>query len=593
MNESEFWSATDELKKIHQWARARYAAPWAVLGAVLLRVAASTGPHVQLPPVVGGHASLNLGAIFVGSSGGGKGISEKVARLAWPAGIVERPLGSGEGIAALFMPSKKEGAERVTRAILSVPEIDTLTGMAARQGSILLAQLKSALMGELIGQSNASEATTRVVQAHSYRCCLSIGAQPGHAAVILNDTSGGTPQRMLWFPTTDPTMPDEPSPDPEPLNHRIPGLLTRVHDGTEIVTEMIYGPAVIAQTIRAAQVAKGRGEVSELDGHAVLARCKVAAVLAIMDHRTVVSDLDWDLSEHVMQMSDRTRNGMIEHARQAARAKVHDRAQARAEGDKVYDDRRLEQVRRSILNFLETDGEHAEGKLRKRFGSAEKRLMVDAALPLLESEGLILSRPGEYNGSKTTYWSRVTEVVTPQNSSSEGVTELVTRDHSAVVTDLDFRSSHDPGAPKLSCKEWLRNHVARLREAGQQSTDLFAVLAADGADNYHRQSIISEASVHPGMTIMSRRNGNTVWWIDTTQPSPKVWQPASQWVASYVDQLPDGTVIDYDDFKNKGLAADYSWENLRKEIKGHRHIDVSSSGPNATWTVRRDDGIGA
>ena len=222
MTEDEFWSATPQLTLIYQWARARYAAPWAVLGAVLLRVAASTGPHVQLPPVVGGHASLNLGAIFVGSSGGGKGISEKVARLAWPAGVVERPLGSGEGIAALFMPPKKEGAERVTRAIFSVPEIDTLTGMAARQGSILLAQLKSALMGELIGQSNASEATTRVVQAHSYRCCLSIGAQPGHAAVILNDTSGGTPQRMLWFPTTDPGMPADPGPQPAPLDWKLP-----------------------------------------------------------------------------------------------------------------------------------------------------------------------------------------------------------------------------------------------------------------------------------------------------------------------------------------------------------------------------------
>ena len=43
MTEDEFWSATPQLTLIYQWARARYAAPWAVLGAVLLRVAASTG----------------------------------------------------------------------------------------------------------------------------------------------------------------------------------------------------------------------------------------------------------------------------------------------------------------------------------------------------------------------------------------------------------------------------------------------------------------------------------------------------------------------------------------------------------------------
>ncbi|CAM5742462.1 hypothetical protein MAUB1S_01528 [Mycolicibacterium aubagnense] len=61
-------------------------APWAVFGAVLLRVAASTGPHVQHPGVIGGRASLNMMATFVAPSGGGKGISDKVARLAWPTG---------------------------------------------------------------------------------------------------------------------------------------------------------------------------------------------------------------------------------------------------------------------------------------------------------------------------------------------------------------------------------------------------------------------------------------------------------------------------------------------------------------------------
>lgn len=91
IDESDFWSTSDQLTQIHQWARARYAAPWAVFFAVLLRVSASTGPHVQLPGVIGGRASLNLMGAFVAPSGGGKGISDKVARLAWPANIKELP----------------------------------------------------------------------------------------------------------------------------------------------------------------------------------------------------------------------------------------------------------------------------------------------------------------------------------------------------------------------------------------------------------------------------------------------------------------------------------------------------------------------
>ena len=59
------------------------------------------------------------------------GISDKVARAAWPADITERPIGSGEGIAALFKEPKNP-EDRITRAILHVPEIDTLAGMAKR-----------------------------------------------------------------------------------------------------------------------------------------------------------------------------------------------------------------------------------------------------------------------------------------------------------------------------------------------------------------------------------------------------------------------------------------------------------------------------
>ena len=245
MNDTnEFFDSTPELRTIYQWARARFAAPWAVFGAVLLRVAASTGPEVQLPGIIGDRASLNLLAAFVSPSGGGKGISDKVARLAWPSPIIERPIGSGEGIAALFAQPKKEGAERITRAIINVSEIDTLAGIASRQGSILLAQLKAMAMGELLGQSNASEATSRVVQPHTYRCCLSVGAQPGHTSVVFNDTTGGTPQRFLWFPTIDPDMPDPDQADPEPLNTNLPTWARLSSD----VVEVDYSGEVIRES---------------------------------------------------------------------------------------------------------------------------------------------------------------------------------------------------------------------------------------------------------------------------------------------------------------------------------------------------------
>lgn len=388
MSTPEFFDATTELNTIYRWARARYAAPWAVFGAVLLRVAASTGPEVQLPGLIGGRASLNLMAAFVAPSGGGKGISDKVARLAWPADIIERPVGSGEGIAALFAPPKKEGAERITRAIISVPEIDTLAGIASRQGSILLAQLKSMVMGELIGQWNASEANSRVVQPHTYRCCMSIGAQPGHCSVIFSDTTGGTPQRVLWFPTTDPDMPATPADDPEPLNTNLPAW-ARMSTG---VVEIQYGPEQIAQTVIAAHVARQRGDADALDGHALLTRCKVAAVLAIMHHRMVVSELDWQLSEQVMAVSDTTRNWILDEAKRAERAKVRERAIARAAGEQFIAEHKLERAKKAILRWLERDGQLARHDLRRKL-KADLRDHFDPAIAELTAESIIAETP--------------------------------------------------------------------------------------------------------------------------------------------------------------------------------------------------------
>lgn len=381
----DFFTATPQLQTIEQWARARYAAPWAVFGAVLLRVAATAEPSVQLPGVIGGRASLNLLAAFVSPSGGGKGISDKVARLAWPAPIVERPVGSGEGIAATFMPPKGD-AEPLTRAIINVPEVDTLAGLASRQGSILLAQLKSMAMGEQLGQSNASESTTRIIAAHAYRCCLSVGAQPGHTGVLFDDTTGGTPQRFLWFRTVDPDMPAERATDPDPLDTRLP-FWTPDTDG---VVEIAYGPPEIPETIIAAHIARQRGEDDALDGHAMLTRCKVAAVLAILHHRSVISELDWQLSGVVMAESTRTRDWIRDETRRAERQKIRARALARARGEEFVDERRLDVVKRRVGRIL-SEGPATHGDLNRRVGKREYRELLGAALADLQNEGVISS----------------------------------------------------------------------------------------------------------------------------------------------------------------------------------------------------------
>lgn len=425
MTDDEFFTATDQLRTIRDWAHARYAAAWAVLLQVLVRVSVSTDPNVQLPGVIGGRASLNLLAAFVSPSGGGKGISDKVARLAWPAPIIERPIGSGEGIAATFVPPKKEGVEPITRALITVPEVDTLAGLAGRQGSILLAQLKSMAMGEQLGQSNASEATTRIIPEHSYRACMSVGAQPAHCSVIFSDTTGGTPQRFLWAMTIDPDMPEDAPDDPEPLDTRLP-LWAPGMDG---VVEIGYGPDEIPAAIKAAHIARQRGDADALDGHAMLTRCKVAAVLAILHHRSVVSELDWELSGAVMEQSDRTRDWVIAEGKRSARQKVRERAMSRAAGEEFIDQRRMDTVKRRILTVLER-GPLAGGKLRAALGRREYRDLFDRAAMALEFEGSITA---DSSGSGTRYslseGLNTEHPVQPLNAQYRGAEHLLNTEH--------------------------------------------------------------------------------------------------------------------------------------------------------------------
>lgn len=581
-------SYSTQLAKIHAWARARRVAPWALFGAILLRVSASTPHTVQLPGVIGGRVSLNAYCAFVSRSGGGKGISDKVARLAWPTDIEVRLPGSGEGISEPFVVRGKESEdnERLNAYILTANEIDTLTGLASRQGSILLAQLKSAWMGEPIGQSNASKATSRHVKEHDYRLCLSVGAQPGHAKVIFDDASGGSPQRFWWMPTEDANMPRGGGPDPEPLNTSRPAWTF----GPDGVAEIVYGLPEIEETVIDAHLARQRGQADALDGHALLSRCKVAALLAVMHQRQTVNQLDWDMSEIVMQISDRTRNGLLEYDRQAARAKARERAVARAVGEDFYDASRLETVKRSIMRMLERDGEQASNKLRSRLGKREKRDLFDQAVALLEADGLVYERTDEYNGARRVRYrigSGLTHEVTPRNRSSEGVTPPVRPDPSATVTDLDSRRSHEGEAPKVSARQWFEDHIESLRQAGNTTAESFAVYEAGQSAGYTRQQMRGAASAHPDIVVIDRAGGTAKWNITGEGSTP--YRSADEWVTDYLDAQPAGAVIDKTAFRSAASANGHSWTAARHAATESGRIESSRRGSETIWTLKPPD----
>ncbi|WP_022887934.1 hypothetical protein [Agromyces italicus] len=400
------------LGRIRDHARARRVGPWAVLGGVLARVIAATPPDVVLPPAVGSFGSLNLFVGIVAPSGGGKGASQSAAADflnfgSFPAFDIVN-IGSGEGIPHAYVRRADGQVEQhTTNVLFDVAEIDTLAALAKRQGATLLGELRKVWSGEALGFQNADAARRLPVAAHTYRAALVAGIQPARAAGLLDDTDGGTPQRFIWLPGTDPDAPTTPPPAPEPLGWTPPPFMTIPTRGKHRVIPVC--PAALAE-IDAARLARLRGEGHELDAHAGLARLKIAAGVALLEPRDAVSitEEDWHLAGLVLDRSNVTRAevraDLVRAAARANTARAESRAAAEIIVNERVDDAARKRVAKWILARLES-GEVGRAELRKGANSRD-RGNVDYALDDLVAASAVVA---DTSGDGTRY--RLTDAV--------------------------------------------------------------------------------------------------------------------------------------------------------------------------------------
>lgn len=361
----DFWSRRRALSHIRDFARARRVAPWAVLGSVLARVVCCCEPNVQLPPIIGSYASLNLFAALVGPSGAGKDAANKVARDCIDLGGADFPtvpLGSGEGLSHMFMKYGDDGLEQHnTSALVTIGEIDTMTALVKRQASTVGSQLRQAAMGEQLGFFYVDSTKRMIVPEHRYRMCLIAGVQPKRAGGLFAEADGGTPQRFIWLPATDPDAPDVAPPCPTPMQWVEP----KWHEsGSEWIGGMNRNvldvcPSAV-DTIVKAHLDRTRGKGDALDGHALLTRLKVAAALAILEGRGEVLDEDWGLSGEVMAVSDATRDAVKRALDVELRRENKAQAEAEAARTILIDERKheaaIKRVNRNLVKALEKAG---------------------------------------------------------------------------------------------------------------------------------------------------------------------------------------------------------------------------------------------
>lgn len=427
-----FWQSRPILTALRDFARARRVAPWSVFGSVLARAVASVSPSVVLPPTIGSHASLNLFVALCGVSGGGKTASASAATdfLSVRGGIdyLETAPGSGEGLISAYGFTKTEKGQRptfvITRAsvLFTVDEVQSIDALAARTASTLTAFLKTAAMGKRLATQNADPTRVRNLPDHSYRLAITAGVQPANAGMILGDSAGGFPQRWLWMPTYDPDMPDRRQriPEPRPWNWRVPVEQVHIEDDGTIVfpadRTVLQLPDVAVEAILDAHYARNRpmdapaGLGADLDGHAVLTRTKVAAVLALLDERGhQVTAEDWELAGTVMAVSDRTRDQIIALNAREARVEADHKAARVGRSAAIARDAETEtRVVRSMGTIRRkldraAGAEVSGGQLRKALASNNRDLFQEAADRLVES-GEVIAEEREVTGATVVFY---------------------------------------------------------------------------------------------------------------------------------------------------------------------------------------------
>jgi hypothetical protein len=389
-----FWNARAELRYIHDLARARLVSPEAVLGAVLARAVMKIPPSVVLPGIIGSVASLNLFMALCGKPGAGKGGAMRVAEEVVPLPGPCISLGSGEGLLHqyVFWDQKNLALVQYQNAVLFMSEeAETVSGIVARQASTLLPELRKGWMGEGLGFAYADRTRRLSLASHSYRMCVLLGMQPSKAAFLLDDSAGGTPQRLHWFSADDPAAPEIAPDGPEqwqwkgwkhladvpPFRHEL-GVCSQLRED------------IIADRLE-----RRRGGGDEKQGHHMLAREKVSAALALLAQHDEVTEEDWQLGAVVMSMSDAVLES-ISSAVASERARDNNR-RGRADGERTFvaDETRhsksMLRVAARIMAFLHECG--AEGAprsdIRKKLALRDRGFYEDAAQHLCDMKQVV------------------------------------------------------------------------------------------------------------------------------------------------------------------------------------------------------------
>lgn len=419
---ADFWEARPILGHVRDFAEARLVVPWAMLGALLVRVAAVIPPVYVLPPTVGSYASLNIFVGLVARSGGGKGTAAKAAADAIDFGedIFTCPLGSGEGLNKAFGSRQSGGEEPMwfrDAILVEANEVDTLTAQQQRGGSTVGGELRQAWSGEQLGHMYSDPTKRIIIKPHRYRLSLLVGVQPRRAKALVDDAPGGLFQRFLWLPgnTDSPPVVRPACPQQIVLKERKELTFEDLEDAEQLLLHLdrpyselkvISVPKCADDATVDARLRELRGEVDPLDAHANLCRLKVAALLMWLDdRREAISEEDWRLAGIVMAVSTHTRNEMLDEIKRAQQEAAVERGRTASITDQAKKDHttRVRALAEVLESKISNAGGMTHNALKKKL-TVRQRSLMDDALELLLSSGKLTEQKTKSNRPGKAYF---------------------------------------------------------------------------------------------------------------------------------------------------------------------------------------------
>jgi hypothetical protein len=317
------------------------------------------------------------------------------------------PIGSGEGLAEAYMgqvwvevpgtevqrgPRKGEPRlEKVRKqirrnAFYFADEGGMFTKLQERSGSTLSEVIRTVWYGGTFGNTNADSDRNRIIREGDYSMGMFIGFQPETAQPLLADSAAGTTQRFVYCSAIDPnipaTRPTRNTAQPQVFQPQ-PHMLQLTDEIADLVWQHHHGKAT------------GALEVPRLDGHGMLTRLKLAALLALLDGRHIVSTStletvgDWQLAEAMWNTSCKVRDHYIAEAAQHTARERHTRNLQYADREEMAETRR-QQVRDAstkVQRVAHLIGRYVHDPVKpsRTVGDLNRRLKSDSRACLAEA----------------------------------------------------------------------------------------------------------------------------------------------------------------------------------------------------------------